>query len=211
MARLTVHLLEDECPGQVGRLTDNLRVHQVSQSDAAGRDRGGDGDVVEHRPHAQFGATAIQPEGNDQTQCATVRRQSGITRELPTAVSHLMHRNEHLQEMGARRQEIVGLIKQTMTQARSQQDAEETVYKQRVKQLVLDFLVLIQPTHHKIRTGNSYQPAHTIPPQRNRSQMAYHLRRVPSDVVEQLCHMIHELGNDYLIREKLTILPRQGV
>ena len=50
MARLLVDALEDESPRYIGHLTYNLAVHEVSQTDEAGGNGGGDGDVVEHRP-----------------------------------------------------------------------------------------------------------------------------------------------------------------
>ena len=101
MARLTVYLLEDKGPGHIGRLADDLRVHEVAQADAAGGEGGGNSDIVEHCPEAQLGLAAIEPQGNHQAQRTTVGGQSGIPRELPTAVGHLVYGQEHLHEMGA--------------------------------------------------------------------------------------------------------------
>ena len=61
MARQRVDTLEDEGPGHVGHLADNLRVHEVAQADEAGGGTCGDGDVVEHRPDAQLRAFGVEP------------------------------------------------------------------------------------------------------------------------------------------------------
>lgn len=56
-----IHTLKDESPGHISNLTDNLRVHQVTQTDEAGGCSCGDGDIVEYRPDTQFGLLHIQP------------------------------------------------------------------------------------------------------------------------------------------------------
>ena len=50
MARHRIDAFEDESPGHIGGLSDNLGVHEVAQSDKASRGRGGNSYVVEHLP-----------------------------------------------------------------------------------------------------------------------------------------------------------------
>ena len=50
MAWQHVNTLEDEGPGHVGCLAENLAVHKVAQANEAGGGASGDGDVVEYRP-----------------------------------------------------------------------------------------------------------------------------------------------------------------
>ena len=52
MARKVVDTQEDEGPGHIGHLADNLAVHQITQTDETGRGSGGDGNVVQYRPDA---------------------------------------------------------------------------------------------------------------------------------------------------------------
>ena len=181
MAWNAIDLLEDECPGHIGWLTDNLAIHEVSQADETGSDGGCNGDVVEYMPDVHLCIATIEPEGNHQTKCSAVRSQSGVARILPRAVGHLVHWHEHLNEMGTRREEIVGLIEQAVAQTGTHQNANEAIDEQRIEQFVLDFLVFIQPFHHEIAAHEAYEPAHAIPSQRDRTQVAHHFGGVPVD------------------------------
>ena len=72
MAWHLVDMLEDEGPGHVCDLADDLGVHQVAQADEAGGGACGDGDVVEHRPDAELRLADIEPEGDHQAQRTSV-------------------------------------------------------------------------------------------------------------------------------------------
>ena len=48
MARFHSFAGEDECPRHVAHCADYLAIHQVAQTDKAGGDRGGNGNVVEY-------------------------------------------------------------------------------------------------------------------------------------------------------------------
>ena len=110
-----VHTLKDKRPGHIGNLTDDLRVHQVAQADETGGSARGNGDIVENGPYLQFRPADIENQGDDQTECSAVRGQSFITRELPTTIGHEMYGQEHLHEVLAGSEEIVGLIEQTVS------------------------------------------------------------------------------------------------
>ena len=126
LARMTgngVDLLEDEGPGNVGHLADNLRVHEVAQADEAGRRSSGDGYVVEHGPDAYLAIAHIEPQGDDKAERSAVAGQSLVAREFPSAVGQEMNGNEHLEDVFSAAKEIVGLIEQAMPQSGTDQDA----------------------------------------------------------------------------------------
>ena len=74
-----------------------------------------------------------------------------------------MYGQEHLQNMLPTAEEIVGFIEQTVSQTRTDEDAEEAINEQRVEILVFDFLFLIQVFHDKESEAQSEQPAQRIP------------------------------------------------
>ena len=61
MARKHVDLCEDESEVTPCRTTNNLGVHQIAQADAAGSDRCGNGNIVEHCPQGYFVLAHIEP------------------------------------------------------------------------------------------------------------------------------------------------------
>ena len=61
MARQHVDLCEDESEVTTSRTANNLGVHQIAQADAAGSDRCGNGNIVEHRPQGYFVLAHIEP------------------------------------------------------------------------------------------------------------------------------------------------------
>ena len=90
MTRNSIDLLKDKGPGDVCDLADNLAVHEVAKTDETSRRSCGDSDVIENGPNAEFGLADIEPKGNHQAQCATMRGKAGITRQFPTSISHKM-------------------------------------------------------------------------------------------------------------------------
>jgi len=184
MAGQHIHLLEDESPRNVGSLADNLAVHEVAQTDEAGGGAGGDGDVVEHRPEAQLRALAVEPEGEHQTRRAAVGGQSCVARHLPTAVGQEVDGQQHLHEALERRQEVVGLVEDAVAQSGTDEDAEEAVEEQRVEQLVLDFLLLVEFPYHEIGNNQTEEPAQGVPAEGVRADAECFYRRVPDDVIQ---------------------------
>ena len=85
MAWEHIDTLEDECPWHVGRLADDLRVHEVSEAYEACGDRCGDGYDVDHEPHGYFLSTVVYPQGKHKTECSAVACQSFVADELPVA------------------------------------------------------------------------------------------------------------------------------
>ena len=61
-----VHTLKDKCPGHIGNLTDDLRVHQVAQADETGGSAGGNSDIVKNGPYLQFRPADIEDQGDNQ-------------------------------------------------------------------------------------------------------------------------------------------------
>ena len=110
MTGKTVHSLENKSPGHIRHLTDNLRVHQITQADEAGGGSGGNGNIVEHGPDAYLTIPYIEPKGNDQSESSTMTGKTLIAREFPSAIGHKVNRQQHLHDVFAGSKEIVGLI-----------------------------------------------------------------------------------------------------
>jgi hypothetical protein len=64
-----------------------------------------------------------------------------------------------------------------MAEAGNNQDAKETVEKERIKELVLDLLLLIQPFYDDVGQCQTYQPAQSIPAERTKT-----LVRIPDNI-----------------------------
>ena len=91
-----IYMLEDECPGHICNLADNLRVHQVAQADKAGCGTCGYGDIIEYSPDAKLGLAHIHPERNHQSKCSAMRCKSCIAYQLPTTFGQESDRQYHL-------------------------------------------------------------------------------------------------------------------
>jgi hypothetical protein len=46
-----------------------------------------------------------------------------------------------------------------MSQTGTYQNTNETIEKERIEQLILDFLFFIEALHYEVRQGKAYQPA----------------------------------------------------
>jgi hypothetical protein len=182
MARAVVHLLEDERPRHVRNLADNLGVHQVAQSDEARRGRRGDGDIVQHGPQVDVRLAVIEPQGDHQSERSAVRGESLIAHEFPRTVGHVVHRDNHLDGVVPRCEEIVGLIEQAVAQSGTDEDAEKTVDEERVEILVFNLLFLVQPLHDDVSEHQSDEPAQRIPAHSERTQPECEQVRVPDNV-----------------------------
>ena len=98
-----------------------------------------------------------------------MRGQSGVARHLPRAVLHDVDGQQHLDEALERREEVVGLVEDAMAQTGADKDAEEAVDEQRVEQLVLDFLLLVQPLDNEVSQCQADEPAQRVPAERQRA------------------------------------------
>ena len=85
LSRMTgkhIYPFEYECPGYIGRVTDNFGVHQIRQTDEAGGDRSSDGNHVHHIHIMKFRLAAIQPKGDHQSECTSVTGINSVGRKL---------------------------------------------------------------------------------------------------------------------------------
>ena len=87
-------------------------------------------------PNTYLAIAHIKPEGNHQSQGSAVAGQSFIAGELPSAVGHEMDGQEHLHDVLAGSEEIVGLIEQAMPQTGTNQDAQEAIDEQRIEDIL---------------------------------------------------------------------------
>ncbi len=188
MTGILVLTNEDERPWHVGHLSDNLGVHQVAQSDEGGCDARADSHVVENHPTAHLGVAAIEPDADEHSYHTAVARQSLIARKLPTAVGHMVHRYQHLDEMIPLREEVFWLIKDAMSQSATNQHTEEDVQKKGRELFVRHLLLLVELAHEQITQKQAYHPASGIIADGQRTQVSQDWTWVPDDIVEQICH-----------------------
>jgi hypothetical protein len=64
-----------------------------------------------------------------------------------------------------------------MTQASTQQNADETIDEQRVEEFVLDFLLLIEALYDEVSECQANQPTQSVPAERAKASI-----RIPSDI-----------------------------
>ena len=155
MAGQHIHPFKDESPGHIGRLADNLGVHQVGKADATGGDRCGYGYHVQHIHIVHLGFAAVHPEGDNQSQRTAVTGKPFIAGKLPAAVRQELHGKYHFPEVI---QVIIRLVEQTVPQSRSYQDAEEAVEEQRFECLFVDFPVVVLAVYYYVGKSDTYHP-----------------------------------------------------
>ena len=66
------------------------------------------------------------------------------------AIGFNLNRDEHLNDMGKRTEEVVWLVKEAMTQSCTDENTEKAIDKEGVKQLIFYLLVFIKPLHHEV-------------------------------------------------------------
>ena len=176
MSRQHVHFLEDKGPGYVCWSSDNLGVHKVAETDGAGTDRCDDGHVVEHMDEAQLHVLGIQPEGNHQAERAAMTGKPFVAGKLPSLSWHLTHGQQHLDRV---RQIVAGLVKETMSEARTDKDAEEAVHEHRLELLLAEFLLPVEFVHEQIDTHQTNGPAQRVPTNSEEAQVKGYDIRVP--------------------------------
>ena len=116
---------ENKPPRQSGRVTHNLRVHQISQADKTGRNRCGDGNIVQHPYNVYFCFADVEPQGNNQADGAAVAPQSFLPRKSPSCC-RVAERRDDIERMS---QIIFRFVEQTMPQTCSDKYTEEAVNK----------------------------------------------------------------------------------
>ena len=159
MAGHHVHPLEDESPGYVRRPPDNLGVHQIGQTDAAGGDGGGYGNHVEHVHVVHLRLAAVEPQGDDESQRTAVAGQAFVARKLPSAVRQELHGENHFPEVV---QVVVGLVEQAVAQAGTDEDTEEAVEEQRFELVVADAPVAVFFLHDEVGKSQADDPQQAI-------------------------------------------------
>ena len=183
-----VDALKDESPWHIGHLADDFRVPKVSQADAARRDWGGNGNVVQHLPQIEMGFAPIEPQGDHQSQRAAVTGESLIANKLPSPAFHEADGQKHLDDMLSAAEKIVGLIEETVTQARADDDAEEAIDEKRIEVLVSELLVLIEPAHHEVGTHKPDDPPQGIPVYAIGADVESHCVGIPDNIGEKIIH-----------------------
>ena len=73
-----------------------------------------------------------------------------ISRKFPTAIRHVVHRYQHLDEVIPLRKEILRLIEETMTETCTYQNTEEDIKEERLKLVIAQFLLLVESLHEQI-------------------------------------------------------------
>ena len=106
----------------------------------------------------------VDEDGDDHTDDASVGSETLIARELPRPVGHEMDREEHLHDVLARGEEIVGLIEETVAETGTDEHTDEDVHEERVELLIGDLLILVELRHEQCTKEQAYEPAHGIPP-----------------------------------------------
>ena len=79
-------------------------------------------------------------------------------------------------------EEVARLVEQAVAEARAYEYADEAVDEQRVEQLGLDFLLLVEPPDYEVGGQQAHEPAQRIPAQREAAEMEGHEVGVPEDV-----------------------------
>ena len=158
MAGKHVYPFEDESPGHIGRLTDDFRIHQVGQTDAAGGDRSGYGNHIHYIHVVHFGLPAVEPEGDHQPQCTTVAGKSFITGEFPSSVGQKSDRKYHFPKSFEAGQVGLRIVKQAMTQSGTDKDAEETVEKQGIELLLIYLFITVLIMNDDISQKDANRP-----------------------------------------------------
>ena len=141
--------VEDEGPGHVGHFADDFRVHQVAQADAATGQRCGNGHVVDDGPHPYPMLAGVEPHADEEADGAAVTGQSFVAREVP-ALWRVVHGQEHFHESNAAGQVVAWLVEDAVTQACSDEGAEEAVDEEGVKLLFGNLLLTIEALHDEV-------------------------------------------------------------
>ena len=164
-----------------------------------------------------MGATVVAPQRQHQSQRASVGSQSLVAREddgaAGEAVEHAamgegsaidkLDGQQHLYHVLPRGKEIVGFVEDTVTKTSSHDDTHKAIEEEWVKILVLDALVVVEPSHEEVGEGQSGKPAQSVPAHIKRPEMQRCRIGVPEDKVEQTCHSLMR----YTLNRKCMMSP----
>ena len=168
---------KDESPVRARIFADNLGVHEVAEADAARRDGRGDGDIIDHAQDIQFCAPHVEPEREDDAECAAMGSQARVAHQFPAFVG-LLDGEQHLNRM---REEIARLVEQAMAQARADEDADEAVEEERVELLGRNLLLAVEAIDNEIGQRQSQTPHQRIPTYFYRAKRQGYLRGRPNN------------------------------
>ena len=87
-----------------------------------------------------------------------MRGESAIAREVPSAARQEIDRQEYLYEVLPGREEEVGLVEEAMAKTCSGEYADEAVDEERVEQLGLHLLLLVQTLHTEVCQRKTGKP-----------------------------------------------------
>ena len=111
-----------------------------------------------------------------------------ISRKFPTAIRHVVHRYQHLDEVIPLRKEILRLIEETMTETCTYQNTEEDIKEERLKLVIAQFLLLVESLHEQIAQQQTDKPASGVISDGQRPQMRKNRIWIPNDIIKQVCH-----------------------
>ena len=94
------------------------------------------------------------------------------SRELPTAVWHVVERNEHFNKMIPRTKEIGGIVEDAMPQSSPYEHSKEDVQEEWIELLVRDALLPVESVHEQRSKQKTHNPTSGIPPERNESEVS---------------------------------------
>ena len=158
MAGQHVYPFEHECPGHVGRFTDNFGVHQVCQTDEAGSDRRSDSNHVHYIHIMKLRLAAIQPESDHQSKCTSVAGKSFVTGEFPSSAGQELDWQKHFHKSFSACQILSRIVEQAVSQTRANQNSEETIKEEGIKFLLVYFFVTILVVDDDVGKEDSYCP-----------------------------------------------------
>ena len=158
MAWKHVYSLKDEGPRKVCWLAYYLAVHEVAQADEAGCDRNSNRDSIEDCPHSYLQVLAVEQQGQDDANSASMTGKAFIACEMPITINIQTDGQQHLDEMGPAGQEISWFIEDAMSQTSSYKDSDEAIQKEWLELLIWQFLLSVQVFYYQVCQQKSYQP-----------------------------------------------------
>ena len=194
--------VEDECPGDIGGLANNLGVHQIAQANEARHGGYGDGNIVHHDPRLDLGLAAVEHHADDEADGAAVGCQAFVASQPPTAVGHETGGKEHLDETGHAGEVVLGFVEQAMPQACPDEHTKEAIEEEGVELLVLNLLLLVEPLHDEVGDDEPEAPQEAVPPDGEETNGECLDGGLPVD--EKRCHGRHTLNRKCMMSPSCT-------
>ena len=161
VARQHVDLCEDEAPVASCGAADDFGVHEVAQTDAAGGDGGGNGDVVEYGPQGYLVLAHIEPQGDHESEGAAMAGKALVADEAYAGAGEA-DGQQHLDEAGEIVEVVLRLVEEAVAYAGSRKDADEAVEEEGLEEGVLDLLLFIEALHEEVGACEAYHPEQCI-------------------------------------------------